>query len=177
VAGAVLDRFGHVDVLVNCAGLVALAPAEELSVQDWDTTLNVNAKGTFLMSQVFGRAMLARGRGRIINMASQAASVGLDQHVAYCASKAAVLGLTRVLAVEWGGRGITVNAISPTVVLTDLGRKAWDGPQGDAMRAQIPVGRFAEPEEIAAAAVFLASESASMINGADLLIDGGFTIR
>jgi NAD(P)-dependent dehydrogenase (short-subunit alcohol dehydrogenase family) len=129
------------------------------------------------MSQEFGRAMLQRGCGKIINMASQAASVGLEHHVAYCASKAAVVGLTRVLALEWAGRGVTVNAISPTVVLTDLGRKAWDGPKGDAMRALIPTGRFALPEEVAALAVFLASDSSNMINGADVLVDGGFTIR
>jgi NAD(P)-dependent dehydrogenase (short-subunit alcohol dehydrogenase family) len=176
-AQSVLSTFGRVDVLVNCAGLIILAPAEELTAQAWDTTLNINAKGTFLMSQAFGRSMLRQGQGKIINMASQAASVGLDQHLAYCASKAAVIGLTRVLALEWAGRGVTVNAISPTVVLTDLGRQAWDGPQGDAMRALIPTGRFALPEEVAALAVFLASDSASMINGADLLVDGGFTIR
>jgi NAD(P)-dependent dehydrogenase (short-subunit alcohol dehydrogenase family) len=82
-----------------------------------------------------------------------------------------------VLAIEWAGRGVTVNAISPTVVLTPLGRKAWDGPQGEAMRALIPVGRFAEPEEVAALAVFLASDGANMINGADVVVDGGFTAR
>lgn len=176
-ARSVLGAFGHIDVLVNCAGLAILGPAEDLAAQAWDTTLNVNAKGTFLMSQEFGRAMLQRGCGKIINMASQAASVGLEHHVAYCASKAAVVGLTRVLALEWAGRGVTVNAISPTVVLTDLGRKAWDGPKGDAMRALIPTGRFALPEEVAALAVFLASDSSNMINGADVLVDGGFTIR
>jgi NAD(P)-dependent dehydrogenase (short-subunit alcohol dehydrogenase family) len=176
-AGAVLTAYGRVDVLVNCAGVVLLAPAEELSAQAWDTTLNVNAKGTFLVSQAFGQSMLRRGQGKIINMASQAASVGLEQHAAYCASKSAVVGLTRVLAIEWGGRGVTVNAISPTVVLTPLGRAAWDGPKGEAMRALIPVGRFAVPEEVAALAVFLASDGANMINGADVLVDGGFTVR
>jgi NAD(P)-dependent dehydrogenase (short-subunit alcohol dehydrogenase family) len=129
------------------------------------------------MSQHIGRAMLAAGGGKIINIASQAASVALDQHAAYCASKAGVLGLTRVLAAEWAPRGITVNAISPTVVLTELGRKAWDGAKGDAMRALIPVGRFATPEEIAASAVFLASNGSDMINGAEILVDGGYTAQ
>ncbi len=173
---ALLD-FGRIDVLVNSAGVVRLAPAEELTPDDWDLTLSVNLKGTFLMSQAIGRSMLRHGKGKIINLASQAASVALDQHAAYCASKAGVLGLTRVLASEWAGRGVTVNAISPTVVLTELGRSAWAGPKGDAMRALIPTGRFAEPDEIAAVALFLASDSADMINGADIVVDGGFTIR
>lgn len=174
---ATLKEFGRVDVLVNCAGVVFLAPAEDLTEHQWDATLAVNLKGTFLMSQEIGRAMLLAGGGKIINIASQAASVGLEQHAAYCASKAGVLGLTRVLAMEWAGRGVTVNAISPTVVLTDLGRKAWDGAKGDAMRSLIPTGRFALPEEIAALAVFLASGGSDMINGADILVDGGFTAR
>jgi NAD(P)-dependent dehydrogenase (short-subunit alcohol dehydrogenase family) len=129
------------------------------------------------MSQTVGRVMLAQGNGTIINIASQAASVALDGHVAYCASKFGVLGVTKVLASEWAGRGVTVNSISPTVVLTELGKKAWDGPKGDALKQLIPTGRFALPEEIAASAVFLASDGARMINGADLLVDGGYTIR
>jgi NAD(P)-dependent dehydrogenase (short-subunit alcohol dehydrogenase family) len=170
-------RMGGADILVNSAGVVRLAPATEVTDEDWGLTIDVNLTGTFLASQAFGTGMLARGHGRIINLASQAASVALDQHLAYCASKAGVLGLTRVLASEWGGRGVTVNAISPTVVMTDLGRTAWSGARGDAFRELIPRGRFAEPEEIAAAAVFLASEAADMINGADLVVDGGYTIR
>jgi NAD(P)-dependent dehydrogenase (short-subunit alcohol dehydrogenase family) len=176
-AAAVLGELGPVDVLVNCAGIIHLAPAEDLAPAAWDATMNVNVRGTFLMSQAIGRSMLDRGRGKIINIASQAASVGLEQHAAYCASKAAILGLTRVLAVEWAGRGVMVNAISPTVVLTDLGRQAWAGPKGDAMRALIPAGRFALPEEVAALAVFLASDNSDMINGADILVDGGYTAR
>ncbi|MBA3528078.1 MAG: D-threitol dehydrogenase [Propionibacteriaceae bacterium] len=174
---AVHERYGRIDILVNSAGVALLAPAEDLSVADWDTTMNVNLRGTFLMSQAAGRAMLAQGSGKIINLASQAASVALDGHLAYCASKFAVVGLTKVLAAEWAGRGLTVNSISPTVVLTDLGRKAWAGAKGDAMKALIPTGRFAYPEEIAATAVFLASDSAKMVNGADIVVDGGYTIR
>jgi NAD(P)-dependent dehydrogenase (short-subunit alcohol dehydrogenase family) len=129
------------------------------------------------MCQAVGRHMLANGGGRIINLASQAATVALDQHAAYCASKFAVVGLSKVLASEWAGRGVTVNTVSPTVVLTDLGRKAWEGEKGDALKAQIPTGRFAYPEEIAATALFLASDSAAMVNGADILVDGGYTVR
>ncbi|MHB8707181.1 MAG: GolD/DthD family dehydrogenase [Coriobacteriia bacterium] len=176
VAAIVADT-GRIDILVNSAGIVALAPAEDLEVKAWNMTIAVNLSGTFFMSQAVGRVMLEAGYGKIINLASQAGSVALDQHVAYCASKFAVIGVTKCLASEWAGRGVTVNCLSPTVVLTDLGRKAWDGPKGDALKKLIPTGRFALPEEIAAAAVFLASSGADMINGADLLIDGGYTIR
>jgi NAD(P)-dependent dehydrogenase (short-subunit alcohol dehydrogenase family) len=174
---AVVDRYERVDILVNCAGVAILAAAEDLAESVWDTTMDVNLKGTFLMSQTVGRVMLGQGSGKIINLASQAATVALDGHLAYCASKFAVVGLSKVLASEWAGRGVTVNTISPTVVLTELGRRAWGGAKGDALKALIPTGRFAEPEEIAATAVFLASDSANMINGADILVDGGYTIR
>lgn len=171
------QQFGRIDVLVNSAGVAILAPAEELDLSAWTTTLAVNLTGAFLMSQKVGRIMLDQGRGTVINLASQAASVALTDHAAYCASKFGLLGLTKVLASEWAGRGVTANTISPTVVLTDLGREAWKGAKGDQLKAQIPTGRFAYPEEIAAAAVFLASDAAAMINGADLLVDGGYTIR
>jgi NAD(P)-dependent dehydrogenase (short-subunit alcohol dehydrogenase family) len=169
---AVLDVFGRVDILVNSAGVVQLAPAEELSVKAWNATIDENLKGTFLMCQAVGSSMLQAGGGVIVNMASQAATVALDQHVAYCASKFGVVGVSKVLAAEWGPRGVRVNTISPTVVLTELGRKAWDGPHGDALKKLIPVGRFAYPDEIAAAAVYLGSDAAAMVNGADLVIDG-----
>ncbi len=169
--------YGRIDVLVNSAGIALLGPAEELSPAAFSKTLAVNVTGTFLVSQAVGRHMLAAGHGKIVNLASQAGSVALDEHVAYCASKFAVIGLTKVLASEWGGRGVTANTVSPTVVLTDLGRKAWEGPKGAAHKAQIPTGRFALPEEIAAAVLFLCSNASDMINGADLLVDGGYTIR
>lgn len=169
--------FGHIDIVVNSAGVVMLAPAEELSLDAWDKTIAINLKGTFLVSQAAGRAMIKAGKGgKIINMASQAGTVAIDQHAAYCASKFGVIGLSKTLAAEWGRHGITVNTISPTVVLTELGKKAWDGPRGEALKLRIPTGRFAFPQEIAAAAVFLASNGADMINGADLLVDGGYTI-
>src|SRR5215213_782055 len=165
------DRFGRIDILVNSAGVVLLAPAEDLTAQAWNTTLAVNLTGVFHVCQHVGRIMLDQGSGKVINLASQAASVALLAHAAYCASKFGLVGLTKVLASEWAGRGVTANTISPTVVLTDLGRKAWEGPKGDQLKKQIPTGRFAYPEEIAAAAVFLASDAADMINGADLLVD------
>ena len=181
VAAAVAEVetvLGGIDILVNSAGIVDLAPAEDLSASAWDRTIAVNLTGSFLMAQVVGRAMIARGKGgRIVNLASQAGSVAIEAHVAYCASKFGIIGVTKTLALEWGRHGITVNSISPTVVLTDLGRKAWDGPKGEAMKALIPTGRFAEPHEIASAAVFLASDESAMINGADLLVDGGYTVQ
>lgn len=174
---AVLEAHGRIDILVNSAGIVRLGPAEELALSDWEATITVNLTGTFLMCQAVGEHMLAAGRGVIINMASQAASVALDAHVAYCASKFGVVGVSKVLAAEWAGRGVRVNTISPTVVLTELGHQAWDGPKGDALKKLIPTGRFAYPDEIAAAAVYLASDAAGMVNGADLIIDGGYTIK
>lgn len=174
---AVLAAFGHIDIAVNSAGIVALAPAEELSASAWDKTIAINLTGTFIVCQAVGRAMIAAGKGgKIINLASQAGTVAIDEHVAYCASKFGVIGMTKTLAAEWGEYGITVNSISPTIVLTDLGRKAWAGEKGEAAKKRIPMGRFAYPEEIAASAVFLASNGADMINGADLLVDGGYTI-
>lgn len=171
------DDVGPVDVLVNSAGVARLGPAENLSDADWSASIAVNLTGTYLMCREVGGRMLERGSGKIINMASQAASVALPEHVAYCASKFGVIGMTRVLALEWAGRGVTANTISPTVVLTPLGIGAWDNPKGEAHMAEIPVGRFAMPDEIAAVAAFLACGASDMINGADLVVDGGFTIR
>ena len=170
-----LERLGRIDILVNNAGIGPLARAEETSAELWDTTMAVNLRGSFLYAREAGKAMITRGYGRIINLASQAALVALDRHLAYCASKAGVLGMTRVLAMEWGRYGITVNAISPTVTETELGRSGWAGEVGVAFRKKIPTGRFAQPEEIALAALYLASGAAGMINGENLVVDGGYT--
>ena len=177
VINAVSAQFCRIDVLVNSAGVAVIGPAEELSAENWDLTMAVNLRGAFLVSQQVGRIMLAQGSGTVISLASQAATVALPGHLAYCASKAGLVGLTKVLALEWAGRGVTANTISPTVVMTALAKEVWDNPEGEALKAQIPTQRFAEPEEIAAAAVFLASDAAKMINGVDLLVDGGYTIR
>ncbi|WP_336796923.1 GolD/DthD family dehydrogenase [Erwinia aphidicola] len=172
----VISHFGALDIAVNCAGVALLGPAEALSEADWDRTLDINLKGTFLVCQAAGLHFLRQQSGNIINMASQASVVALPQHIAYCASKAAVVGLTQVLALEWGPHNINVNAISPTVVLTELGAKAWAGEAGEAHKKQIPLRRFAEPAHIAATALFLASPGAAMMNGANVVVDGGFTI-
>lgn len=170
-------HFGQPDILVNNAGIVMLQPAEQLSAAAWNDTLAVNLTGVFLMSQAVGRHFLQQKSGRIINLASQAGVVALPHHLAYCASKAGVIALTQVMALEWGPCNVQVNAISPTVVLTELGRKAWSGAAAQEMRNKIPLRRFAQPEDIAAAALFLASDAADMITGANLMVDGGYTIQ
>jgi len=172
-----LGALGRLDILVNSAGIVRLGPAETIADEDWDLTMAVNLRAPFLMARAAFPALCAAGAGRIINLASQAAFVALDRHLAYCTSKAGLLGMTKVLALEWAAHGITVNAISPTVVETELGRKAWAGEVGEAMKRKIPVGRFAQPAEIALAALFLASDGAGMITGANLVVDGGYTIQ
>lgn len=171
------EALGRIDILVNSAGIVDLAPAEDITLGAWQRTIDINLTGSFLVSQAVGRIMIAQKYGRIVNLASQAGTVAIDEHIAYCASKFAVIGMSKTLALEWGKHGITVNTVSPTVVLTDLGKAAWAGAKGDAMMAQIPTGRFAEPCEIAAAVVFLSSDAAGMLNGADLIVDGGFTVK
>lgn len=174
---SVVSAFGRIDILVNSAGVVYLAPAEDLSLEHWERTIDINLKGSFLVTQAVGKVMIAAGHGgKIINLASQAGTVAIEEHVAYCASKFGVIGMSKTFAAEWGKHGICVNTISPTIVLTELGKKAWAGDKGEAAVKRIPVGRFAYPEEIAASAVFLASSGADMINGADLIVDGGYTI-
>jgi NAD(P)-dependent dehydrogenase (short-subunit alcohol dehydrogenase family) len=178
VMAAAAEVFGGADILVNSAGIVALEKAEVISEDFWDRTIAVNLTASFMMAQVFGAWLIGHKRGGcIVNMASQAGVVALDKHAAYCASKGGIIAMTKVLAYEWGVHGIRVNAVSPTVVLTELGHKAWDGPVGEAFKGQIPAGRFAEPEEIAAIIGFLCSDAAAMITGHNLLVDGGFTIQ
>lgn len=173
----VLEATGRIDILVNSAGVALLEPAGEVSEAAWERTLAVNLTAPLLMAQAVAPAMRRQRHGRIINLASQASVVALRRHAAYCASKAALVGLTRVLALEWATDGITVNAISPTVVDTPLGRKAWAGQVGEAMRALIPTGRFAQPEEVARLAVFLAGTHAGMLTGENIVIDGGYSIQ
>lgn len=176
VVADAIAKTGRIDILVNNAGVGLLAKAEEMPAEMWDTTMAINLRGPFLYAREVGRHMLERGYGRIVNMASQAAAVALDQHLAYCASKAALLGMTRVLALEWSGRGVTANAISPTVVETELGRRAWAGEVGVEFKKKIPTGRFAQPEEIAHTALYLVSGASGMLSGADIAVDGGYTI-
>jgi glycerol dehydrogenase len=172
-----LAKFGAIDILVNSAGVALLEPALEVPEVNWDKTMDLNLKASFFLAQRVGSEMIKQGGGKIVSLASQAGVIALDRHVAYCASKAAIISMTKVLALEWARHNIQVNAISPTVVLTELGKKAWAGEVGEQMKKKIPAGRFAYPEEIAACALFLASEAAAMINGENLVIDGGYTIQ
>ncbi|WP_448099040.1 SDR family oxidoreductase [Luteibacter yeojuensis] len=173
----VVGRFGRIDHLVNSAGVAILDKAVDVTEAGWDTTMDVNLKASFFVAQAVAKPMMAAGRGRIVNLASQAAVVALDRHVAYCASKAAIVGMTKVLAIEWAASGITVNAVSPTVVETELGKKAWAGDVGERAKKQIPMGRFAQPAEIAAMVLYLLSDAAAMITGENVVIDGGYTVQ
>lgn len=178
VIDAGVRAFGKIDILVNSAGIVLLEKSESISEEYWDRTIAVNLSASFKMAQAFGAYLIAeKSPGSIVNMASQAGVIALDKHVAYCASKGGIIAMTKVLALEWGTHGIRVNCVSPTVVLTELGHKAWDGPVGDAFKKEIPAERFAEPDEIAGAISFLCSDAANMITGHNLVIDGGYTIK
>ncbi len=175
--GEIASRFGSIDVLINSAGIGGVWPAEATKGADWSRVIAVNLTGQFLVTREVAKHMLSAGRGRIVILASQAALVGLEGHAAYGASKAGLLGMLRTMAVEWGPHGVTVNAISPTVVDTDMSLAFWSGEKGDRARAEIPLGRFARPREVAFAALYLASEAAAMITGTNLVIDGGRTVR
>jgi 2-deoxy-D-gluconate 3-dehydrogenase len=167
---------GRIDILVNNVGIAPIAPATELTMAQWDATFAINLRAAFMFSQAVGKHMIARNYGRIVSLASQAALVALEGHIAYTASKAGIIAMSKVLALEWGPHGVTANAISPTVVNTAMGREVWAGEKGIAFRAKIPVGRFGEVEEIAHAVLYLVSGAAGLINGENLVVDGGYTI-
>ena len=172
---AAIEAFGKVDILVNCAGYTQRRPTLDLDESEWLGILDTNLTGTLRACQVFGAHMLERGYGRIINIASLASFVGLYEVAAYAASKAGVAALTRQLAVEWGSRGVLVNAIAPGVFRTALNQDLLDGTErGQEFKMRTPLGRFGRVEELAGAAVFLASEAASFVNGEVLVVDGGF---
>jgi NAD(P)-dependent dehydrogenase (short-subunit alcohol dehydrogenase family) len=178
IAGAAAAALGEIDVLVNNAGIARNAPAELVTEDEWDATQATNVRGAFFLAQAVGRGMLARRRGRIINVTSAAGLAALADHAAYCASKAALGMLTKVLAIEWGPRGVTVNAVAPTVILTPLGERVWGDPaRGGPMLAKIPLGRFGQPPEVASVVAFLASDHAALINGETIAVDGGYTAQ
>jgi NAD(P)-dependent dehydrogenase (short-subunit alcohol dehydrogenase family) len=172
---AILDKFGKVDILINCAGKIKRTPTLSVSEEEWADILNTNLTGTLRACQVFGKAMLDRGYGRIVNISSLNAFVALTEVAAYAASKAAVGSLTRSLAVEWSKKGVTVNAIAPGVFRTDLNRELLDNsPRGKELLMRTPMGRFGNTQELVGAAIYLASDAASFVTGQSLVVDGGF---
>ena len=176
---AVVEAFGRLDILVNTAGLGPSAPAEDVTEANFDLTIDVNVKGVFFASQAAGRQMIRQGFGRIVNLSSQAGFVALPTESVYCLSKAAVSHLTKCLAVEWGGHGITVNAVAPTFIRTDGTSADLADPafEADVLGRIAALHRIGEPMDVAGAVVFLASPAASLITGATLMVDGGWTAR
>ncbi len=173
-----IDRFGQLDVLVNSAGVGTNHDAVDATEEEWDELLDVNLKGLFFASQAAGRHMLERGYGRIVNMSSQAGHVGIRRHAGYSASKGGVELLTKVLALEWGAHGVTVNAVAPTFVRTPGTAERLDRPEFLAdVVSRIPVGRVGTTTEVAAAVIFLASPAAGLVNGTSILVDGGWTAQ
>jgi NAD(P)-dependent dehydrogenase (short-subunit alcohol dehydrogenase family) len=173
-----VQRLGRLDVLVNNAGVGTNHDALEATEEEWDELLDVNLKGLFFCCQAAGRHMVARGSGRIVNISSQAGSVGLRRHAAYCASKGGVEQVTRVLALEWAPHGVTVNAVAPTFIRTPGTAERLDRPEFLAdVLARIPAGRVGTPLDVAGAVIFLASDAASLVTGAVLAVDGGWTAQ
>jgi NAD(P)-dependent dehydrogenase (short-subunit alcohol dehydrogenase family) len=175
VLQAALARFGKVDILVNAAGRTKRTPFLEVEESEWNIIMETNLTGAYRVSQVFGRHMVERNYGRIINIASLTSFVGLFEVAAYGASKSGLASLTRTLAIEWARYGVCVNAIAPGVFRTAMNEKLLDGtPRGQEFLLRTPMRRFGKVEELVGSAIFLASEAASFVTGTILQVDGGF---
>ena len=171
---ACLRDLGGVDIMVAAAGVTKRVPTLQMADADWHRILDTNLTGVLRACQVFGAPMIERKRGRVITIASLASFVGLHEVAAYTASKAGVAGLTRALAVEWAPHGVTVNAIAPGVFETDMNRELLKSGRGQEFLGRTPMKRFGRVEELAGAAVFLASDAGSFVTGQVIAVDGGF---
>jgi NAD(P)-dependent dehydrogenase (short-subunit alcohol dehydrogenase family) len=173
---AALQAWGTIDILVNSAGIAHVAPAVDFLTPDWDEMMAVNLRAPFLTARTLAPAMIAQRWGKIINISSQTGVIALEDHVAYATSKGGLNALTKSLCAEWARHNVQVNAICPTVVMTPMGKAVWGKPEkGDPFRNATPARRFAEPVEVADAALYLACDASAMVNGALLMVEGGFT--
>jgi 2-deoxy-D-gluconate 3-dehydrogenase len=173
-----VDGLGDLDILVNNAGLIRRADAVDFNEQDWDDVMNVNLKGAFFMAQAAGRHMLAKGRGKIINIASMLSFQGGIRVPSYTASKSGIAGITRLLANEWAGKGLNINAIAPGYMATaNTAQLRADADRSKAILDRIPAARWGEPADLGGAAVFLASRASDYVNGAIIPVDGGWLAR
>jgi NAD(P)-dependent dehydrogenase (short-subunit alcohol dehydrogenase family) len=167
---------GTIDILVNNAGVGIVGLLLDIPDEDWEVTMAVNLRAPYILAREVAPAMIRQRAGKIINISSQAGVVGLEGHGAYAASKGGLNMLTKVMTVEWAKHNIQINSVCPTVILTPMGERVWGEPtKGDPMKAKIPAGRFGMPVEVADLILFLSSSASDMINGQDLLIDGGYT--
>jgi NAD(P)-dependent dehydrogenase (short-subunit alcohol dehydrogenase family) len=178
LAAAVEADFGRIDILINNAGTNIRGPIEQLSEADWDTVVDTNLKGPFLCARAIGPGMVRRGWGRVINLGSVLGVIALAGRAPYASSKAGIINLTRVLALEWAGTGVTANAICPGAFGTEMNRQLLDDPvKYQEFVKRIPMGRWGEPEELGGAVLFLASDASSYVTGSALFVDGGWTAR